>query len=286
MTVAQTSMDTSSVDRGQKASMRALASKSTVGTLVEWLRDDDVRWNATAAGAELEHRSLRAANHQELIRWLEPELNSADVQLSKVALGILQRLGRKGIGLSPVNPLARVYPPSSDILRANVEMLQNYTTCRYPEWVPGSASQRDCVLYLLRVGPRHRSDLEPLLWRALEDSAERGAWIYAYLLAKLGSKNQMDRLAPILIQGLKHNYLHDDGLMCLNALYRLGPEVMDQAQAALEVSHDRQQIRALKLLLFELGRSSGTRVPAALLGQLTWKCQNPIRSWRFGRDSH
>jgi hypothetical protein len=283
---AQTPINASFSTDAPQPPLRELARTQKMGSLVEWLRDDDIRWNATAAGAELQQRALRAANHPGLIRLLEPELNSPDIQVRKVALGVLQNLGRKGIGLAPVNSLAQVYPPSKAILQASVNILQNYTTCSYPEWIPGSASQRDCVRYLLRVGQEHLHNLQPILFQAMNQAPKHQAWIYAYLLAQLGCNTRVEQIAALLIPQLKHNYIHDDGLMCLNALYQLGPGAITQAQATLKTSEDRQQIKALKLLLFELGNPPTTPVPATPRNQLTWKCQNPIRSWRFGRNSH
>ncbi len=250
----------------QRQDLREVARTRSNAELIDWLRDDEVRWNASAAGAELVQR-LELREHQaELSRLFELRLDDRDLQVRKVAIGVLQRL-----------------------IRASASLLRNYTTCTYPEWIPGTSTQREAVLFLLRCRPVAGAVLDRVLRQELDRCAPGQGWIYAYLLAAAGPSAPSEEIAPLLITHLRHNGVHDDALMCLNALYRLGPAIRLHARAALERSQDPQQRRALQLLLLELAGPAPSEAETQRRGaltRLTWKCLNPIRSWRFGRDSH
>ncbi|NQU47838.1 MAG: hypothetical protein HQ519_04270 [Planctomycetes bacterium] len=257
--------------------------------MIDWLRDDEIRGNGMAAGAELSQRAKIVKHQAEIIQLLEPHILSEDLQLQEVAVGILQKIGRIDVGQRALSKQSVTFPASPAMLTASIDLLKNYTTCRTPKWILGSAYQQDCVLYLLRQGQSHFKDVELKLYHAMNTSAEYQRWIYAFLLAHLDSKSSTQRIAQILMKQLRDNIQHDDALMCINALYHMGRKIAPLARETLESSSDRQQIACLKLLLHELfPQSAGeiSRNELRRLNVLTWKCANPIRSWKFGRDSH
>jgi hypothetical protein len=270
-------------------SLHSIARSLPNATLVEWLKDDDIRWNAAAAGLELVKRSKQVSQQKELIELLEPHLLSEDSQIRQVAVGVLQRIGRVDVGAAPIRKGANVYAPNAALMSASIRELNNYTTCHYPKWIGGSATQRDCVTYLLKVGPRQLKMLVPMLHKAMDGKLKRERWIYAFILASIGSTERFEQLTDLLSGQLVDNYIEEDALMCLNALYRMGDRVIPFAEATLKVSTDAQQQASLKLLLLELRTKDGDVVSSkgsSVWNLLTWKCDNPIRSWRFGRDSH
>jgi len=265
------------------------AAELPTSALIDWLRDDEIRWNGMAAGEEISRRSRVPAHQAEIIRLLEPHIRSTDMQLKEIAVGVLQKIGRIDVGQRARDKQSVIFPASPALLAASIDLLKNYRTCRGTKWIRGSAFQRDCVLYLLRQGRSHFKDVELRLHHEMNTSAEYQRWIYAFLLAHLDSKSDTKRIAKTLLKQLRDNIQHDDALMCLNALYHMGIKIAPLARETLESSSDRQQIACLKLLLLELSPQSAgeiSRTELRELNVLTWKCANPIRSWKFGRDSH
>lgn len=319
--IAAAQVDSSDPGNGKQAaepeskpSLHSIARRASSAELVDWLRDDDVRWNAMAASRVLEKRSLQVEQQAELIQLFAPHLVSKDPQLRRAVTGYLQRIGRRGVGLEAASRQSSVFAPTAELMTATVGFLDGYTTCTYPQWIRGSTWHRDCVLYLLRQGGDWRAHLEPMFWQGLGSKPKSQRWIYAFLLAsmewsapRLGAEEaaakprspavlraaystaQVEELTGVLLGQLTNNHLHDDALMCMNALYRLGEPAIPYLERAYRKSNEHQQKAALTLLLIELNAPSAPSLTAdeiRALNRFTWKCDNPIRGWRFGRDSH
>ena len=89
--VASPAHDRSDVGRPLSWSEWAsLAEDASSAELVVWLEDDEISWNASAAGRELLERVRDGERADDAVAALWAALESNDLQASQVAAGLLQ----------------------------------------------------------------------------------------------------------------------------------------------------------------------------------------------------
>lgn len=275
----------------QRKQWSSKAQQASNAELVQWLHDDDIRWNAMAAGREITSRIGVPEHRRELLNLLRPYVFDRQPQVSLVAIGMHQRDRRE---VPYTKALAKEeLELDRALLRASVDFLNHYTTCTYPNWIWQSVTYKDCVIFLLEKGPTYRKWLEPMLWQGLRTHDPYGSWIHAFLLASMGWQNfsaaQLSELSAVLMKRLKDNHIHDDALMCMVALFKLGQPIIPYLEKQLLKSTYLQQQAALTMLIFELNAPSApdlTEAELRALNSFTFKCDFPIREWRFKSHSH
>lgn len=209
--------------------------------LIDWMRNDDIAWNATIAADILLDRLEDPSQHEEIVRLLESHLTSEDYQLHQFAVGTLQR------ATSMTLPGVYQTEPSVQLLEETVDFVIGYDFVHWPNWIAGMADDHSSALFLLR----HIDRARPFLIDKLKRVEKNKRFIYAFLLAYSGSIVSLDLVMPPLLGALRNNHNEHDAVMSLTALYQLGRGIERRLEDALARSDDEQQQKCLELLLLE-----------------------------------
>ncbi|MDP6540343.1 MAG: hypothetical protein QF410_12450 [Planctomycetota bacterium] len=241
--------------------------------LVEDLRDDAVPWNATLAGEELSRRLADPGLAYEARRWLELSLRSDDGQERGLAMGLLH-----DAALSARPDLAPYHPPEL-LLELTATDLEGWSPLDRPTYIRGAPYDLKSV----RFAVAHLDRMEARLTERLRSGPREERFIFAYLLGLGGRRHLASEIAGELIVHLRDNHVSDDALMSMEALHGLGPTVVPWLEANLPDA-DHQQRGCIELLLLDLADPALTpaaRAGRAHLNRVTWKCDDPVRSWSY-----
>jgi hypothetical protein len=252
---------------------RTWAETSSVYGLVDGLRDDDVKWNATAAAEELYRRMHDPLQFSEVVQELELALLSADGQQRGIATGLMQSLSRiRHPGVAP-------YVPSERLLDLTADALDYWDCWIGGSWIRGSLNDEKSVAFTID----HLERMEERLARKLVTVPVKQRFIHAYILARERREHLAYLAVPVLVDRLRDNWVRDDALMSMEALYRLGPAAIPWLRNAHAYA-DHQQQGCIDLLLWEYADPAVTREERARrrhLNRVTWKCDDPVQSWQY-----
>ena len=246
----------------------------TIAALVEELRDDDVRWNATGAARELLLRMEDPEQYATVHLELESALSSDDFQQARIATGLLHTISET----PPPRGLDR-YRPSETLLDRTADALEDWDADFDSSFIPGDLDDEKSV----RFAVAHIERIEQRLVHKLVALPEEERFIHAYILARAKRTHLTNLTAPVLVTSLRDNDVRRDALMSMEALQHLG-------DAALPWLHpfpsdaDEQQRSCLELLLRERAGPARTRAERAerkALNQVTRTCENPLTGWRY-----
>lgn len=214
--------------------------------LLDDLRDDDVKWNATHAQAV-----LRAA-HESVTPFLERALTSDDVQQRDAAALVLRARGE----------------PATAIL-AEVSVAH---TARQ------RSSQVYSVTQTVRYLCRHTAEAERQLRWGLGSRDSQQRFLCAYILAQGGFDDPAAR--GILVDHLRDNHIAGDALMAVHGLTCLGEAVLPTVYGALE----RADSQSRKLLLSIERAILGDAAKERLGRELTTVYWDPARQFDITRS--
>lgn len=270
----------------------AVAEVAGDGELVDWLRDDSIRWNATAAASEILDRLSDPQRHATAMRTLEAAFEEAgakghraDEQFFDALLGLLQ----EGVRASQRDPAIPAIEPSEALLHASIGPAALFEVYSDFAWIPGSVRSRRSLAFLLPHAPRIGPKLVEEMRRREPRSRPRSN--LAFLVAHAGGVAPVEEVAEILIADLVCNRSDYDALMGIVGLWRMGPAAAGPARRALERATDPQQRRSLELLLaaWDWPLASGLRAEAAERlhreSRLSWRMVDPLDEWSFSRHS-
>lgn len=258
-----------------------LARVVSVEELVSWLRDDDLRWNATAAAEELSSRITTKDQTAGVAAVLWPSLDAPDRQEREVVAGLLQiACSMEGSGVVP----------SSRLLEISVDDALLYEGSPPWRWIHGELDAFDSVAFV----SRHARDAAPILvdrLRAASKGGRRGRieFMAAYLLSFSPGSAPIEEVATPLIEALEDNHVSFDALMGLVALRQIGPAAGGPVRTALAASDDPQQRACLAMLLADWDYPRDAPMRAQALDELqrerlTWQVADPLAEWTFERQ--
>lgn len=269
-----------------------VAAVAADGELVDWLRDDSIRWNATAAASEIIDRLADPQRHAATMRALEAGFDEArakgrhaDEQFFDALLGLLQ----EGVKSSRRDPAIPVIEPSEALLRASIDPAAAFSGSIDYGWIPGSVGSRRSLAFLLAHAERIGPTLVEAMRRRTPGSRARSN--LAFLVAHAGGVAPVGEVAEILIDDLACNRRDYDALMGIVGLWRMGPAAAGPTRRALERASDPQQRRSLELLLaaWDWPAASGLRAAAAERlereNRLSWRMADPLDEWSFARHT-
>lgn len=243
--------------------------------LIDELRDDDIRWNATIASGELHRRIWQDREHRlEVHEAALPWIAAKDTQLSLIAGGLVF-----GVADAEVKHGTPYWPTEALLEKTAAWLIERPA----PEsFGLGGVSNR----YLVRFALNQVDALEPRLLEQVRRPAGRDVFLAAFVLGASDRWEHTDLLAPLLIPRLRSNDIAKDACMAQEALLTLGPGVIDHLEAA-RLDADTQQLSAIDALLWEF-RSPTRTYRQALerqhLNQLTERYVSSVRSWRFRKS--
>ncbi len=220
-------------------------------SLIEDLRDDDVRWNAIAAIEAIRYyASDEFKRNPNLISALEEALDSEDWQQRQMAAYLLRTT-------------IKDYEPTPRLLEVTVEGLRDDHLPREYEIEDGKYRTKRCVfLFNAAEGVRYLLENENMGTEALEaaldsDDAQQ-RFLAAYVLGATGRKNKLERIAEILLPHLEHDNIPRNACLATYALYHLGDEVIPILKE-YEEAEDKQKREAIQLILYDLNSPPKTR---------------------------
>jgi hypothetical protein len=304
LTVAGTSVyadETSFSSHISQDEWRELAKVATDAELASWLLDDDIKWNGTAAAAELFDRIEDPERYRSAVASLWPLMDLDDAQAVDVAAGLLQQACIES------HPGLPVVTPDDRLMAYAVKEAMRY---RGYLWYPDMLGRchpigavRFCMLYAVEVRPWLVEALRTPLEFDEEDEeyysiygirsgekmandAEMHTFMAAYLLSFAPGAVPIEEVVAAIVPRLECNLVNYDALMGMAALGRYGPDAAGPCRIALERSTDRQQRACLEMLLahWDWPRDSALRESAVDSLQelsLTWKVRDPILDWHF-----
>ena len=244
--------------------------------LIDALRDDQVKWNASATTSVLRDRLEIVDYATETRRALERALVARDVdkQEERLCAGLLQVHALRGQGNDP-------HFPSDGLLEYSIGLIKHGSHWGGHSGIVSSVSGRQTIRFALA----YSESMAEGIARALIESGPEESFVHAFLLGKSGHAEYAHLAAPILVDHLRDNKQDEDALMSLEALRALGDKASPWLWSTLRRS-DVQQEYCIRLLLEE----AGTLVmnPDSVAAQkepLTWKCENPVQSWSFLENS-
>lgn len=237
-----------------------------VSMLIDDLRDDEVRWNASNALRELSRMNPPP------IDALEIALQSDDWQQRQLAAAALRQMPS--------------YRPSRAFCRVLVEGLRDDDLPRHdPE--DGEAPTMTWVFnaiygvkYLLE---RPRIATEELA-KGLSVPDVQGRFWCAFVLGMTGRHEYVDDAAPILIEHLGDNQFGSDGVYAAAALYRFGMPVLPYLESA-RFGADRQMQSLIDLIVLDLfnpPRTPSDFAKRAVMHNVSELYHDPIVEFRFG----
>ncbi len=255
------------------AKYREEASSLSTPELIENLRDDNKRYNACTATAELADRIRDEAQRFTTRNQLELALDSTDRQQRFLALGLLQ-----SFSLVPESDGVPYYPPDR-MLDVCVESTCSWNSEPSFDRVPHDISNEKTVAFLLAFFHRLEPRLVALFERTRVNSRR---FLCAYVLTLANSAHHLPLTAPVLIPHLADNYESNDALMAMTALYAAGPMAIAYLPTGRNL--DPQMSACINLLTAELRGAAATpeeREERDRMTSLTIEFDNPLGSWSF-----
>lgn len=246
------------------------ARASTWSELLEDLRDDDVRWNATYAGRELLARVRAGLPTGAEWEAAEDCLDSEDSQQARLVTVLLQRMHLEA---SDQGRPRSLHPT----LRARtLAWLEG--AWKRGSYVPGLTPRMGLAteVCLAQIG-----ELEQDLVRIAATPGHGARFRAAFALGAAGRTRWSPLVAEVLVPHLRANRIEGDACMALHALQKLGPFVAPQLAVA-RAEADSQQRRCLEALLAEcdeLGSSAGHDLKG-----ISWRTNAPLQHWTYVGD--
>jgi hypothetical protein len=262
--------------------------------LIDWLRDDSIKWNAMEAGGEILARLEDPARHGPMRSRLEAAFEEAlsqgieaDRQFHEAVLGLMQAALRVSI----VDPQIPRIEPSQRLLQASIRPAAEYWGWNSEGiWIPGSVSSRRSLAMLTAYAPQ----VGPMLVEAMREQrrGSRAESNLAFLVAHAGGVAPVAEVAAILIAGLEDNHRSYDALMGIVGLWRIGPAAAGPVRLALQSPKDLQQQRCLELLIAAWDWPAVTSLRSEAAARLyepatriTWRVIDPLDDWWIGGHS-
>ncbi len=198
------------------------SAKILAESLVQELRDDDVRWNAERAVDMLD--TLWPASREAL----ETELGAGDTQSRILAARILRN---------------RCETPSDDLLWACVQDLRDDRGD--VRWYLSLRNAGDASNYLIRFAPRAK----PLLREAMQSEDRQQRLLAAAIAGYSGLTELVDPAAAILIEHLRDNKITGDASIAAPAIFRFGLDVLPHLEP--HTTSEDVQLRESALAIIE-----------------------------------
>lgn len=252
---------------------------TTTEHILTGLKDDHVKWNAMAVASELSRRLKGRVTAKSTRETLELQLvsKSCDSQQRRLIAGLLQSHSLERQGLD-------AHEPCDALVEFTVETFEAPYRGRGEMFIAGGVSEKKAMRFAFRFMDR----MEKGLARKLRTLSAERSFPHAFALAKTGKPEYVHLAAPILIEHLRDNHISDDACMSLEALGNLGESARSWLWASLGKG-DEQQDKCLELLIAELKGPAQTAdeiEERAELNVVTWKYDNPVRSWRYLKDDN
>lgn len=237
-----------------------------VSALIDDLRDDDVRWNASNALQELSRMNPPPIDE------LEAALHSDDWQQRQLAASALRLMPR--------------YRPSRAFCRVTVEGLRDDDLPRdHPE--NGDDATMTWV-YNATYGVKHLLEHPRIATQELAEGLAfpdmQGRFWCAFVLGMTGRHQYVDDAAPILIEHLGDNQFGSDGVYAAAALYRFGMPVLPYLESA-RFGADQQKRSLIDLIVLDLfspPRSASDFAKRASMHNASELYHDPVVEFRFG----
>lgn len=229
----------------------------TPAELLEQLRDDDIRGNLRSARqALLTHPDLT-------VGFLYNALNHEDWQVRQVICFTIwqktadreawtpkSKSGEDWAGVDKhIYPADPAYTITEDLIRVTIEGLRDDTTpydhARHRGLVYFNASFGVSKLIPVAHEWRH------LLDQALESEDRQQQFLAAYILARAGVHQSVERVSQILLPHLRDNTIHEDAKHAVFALGGMGPELLPYLKDVLATA-DQQQRDLVQLLMVNI----------------------------------
>lgn len=186
-------------DRVFNGSLTGRSASLLCESLVKDFRDDEIRWNSSAA------------EHMLISMWplskdaLELETIAGDVQSRIVAARILRR---------------KCKVPSDVLIAACIADLQN--DYGLVDWYMGMWNAKSSTIYLSRWW----SVSEQFVLEALDSADTQQQLLAAVVAGYGGTTSRVEDVVAILVPCLMDNEISGDSRLATPALYRLGPQVI------------------------------------------------------------
>ncbi len=247
----------------------------TAEALVDDLRDDDERGNATVAMAELRRRIQDPTQRREVQRLLDPHVQSRDEQLRVLCTAVLFLISAHD------HDEGRRPPPTLELLRAAVSWIEKPPT---PDIVTsGDPLTFGPIVYALD----HIDDVRTQLYHSVvTPHPGKNPFRAAFVLGASGSLGTLQDIVPILLPHLRDNWAPSDACMATQALRGLGPGVIPFLHEALPAA-DEQQRLSIEALLLELQDPTDSlekEQERSHLNVISTKYAVPAHSWRFRKS--
>ncbi len=225
--------------------------------LIEQLRDDDIRGNLLSAkGALMTHPDLspgilyNALNHEDWqVRQVVCQMIWNFAQARRVFVPNPAEGGQwNGGQWETIEPDPR-YRVTDDLVRVTIEGLKDDTT-------PFDTERHRGLVYFnasFGVGkliPIAR-DWKHLLEPKLESTDKQQQFLVAYIMARGGVHESVERISEILLPHLRDNTIREDAKFAAYALGGMGPELLPYLRDAL-IAADAQQRDLVQLLIVNI----------------------------------
>ena len=252
---------------------RQLAEDGEVA-LLEHLRSDDLRWNATLSADKL----VRAINDSSEVRatlrpHLEQHLASSDQQLRVLATSLCVRVEvREARSGQPISPHPEIRAAALRWLTSPYsasDRLEFETSA-----TPSAAMAKEfCLL--------HAAWMEQDLLGLMGGGDQEERFVAAVVLGNAARTRHCERIAAVLVPHLRDNKIEGDALEAMHALKRLGSPVIPFLESALESSTDKQERVCLESTLAEIkSPGSSRKIKQAVDGMpISRRCAHPAADW-------
>lgn len=240
--------------------------------LIDDLRDDDERWNATDASRTLrDHTYASPEAFAAVWNALMPCATSSDPQQRDIAVGQLLSYGS---GQRPLPPGA--LPPSEALLDHAIEWLERVP--RLESYIWGVAGARTKILFALQ----HADALESRLFDVVSNPRDRDPFLPAFVLGATGRSKHVHLLAPLLVPHLRDNNRGADACMATEALVGLGAAALPYLEGALADADEQQRlsIEAVRLEILTPTTTPAIAAERAHLNVISDKYDAAAKSWR------
>jgi len=249
------------------------ASDEQLAACVEALRDDTLRWNATAA------LELLQANGPRALRRLEQALSSKDEQQRILAACAYVRID----GHAPTPQLARIL---ESLLTPAPGGSYGEITPR--PWIArvgrANLDERGCAFWALCEDPRLFQHVELELEQRLQGPECAARFDAAFVIVQHAGARARAQAFRVLVDHLCDNRLSDDAALAMRELARAGDEGLAAVRAALP-GRDEQQSRLLRHFLarFEPGHAAAQALEPKQLSAMGFDCGDMLAEQRARR---
>lgn len=229
----------------------------TLDELLDQFRDDDIRHNLTKASAVFwSHPDLTpeyvysALNHED---WQVRQIICRAIwqqTTDRVVWTPRSKSGEEWAGVDKKTiPADPDYTITADLIRVTIEGLRHDTT-------PYDFSRRRGLVYynasfgvsrLIPIAHDWVDELEV----AMESDDHQQRLLAAYILARGGVAQSVERASQILLPHLRDNDLSEDAKFCVYGLGGFGPELLPHLKEAMPAA-DPQQRDLIALLIVNL----------------------------------